>query len=69
MKSTLQSRLGHHVAHFLTNGHLDPAVYRDTLKSLHTSFVTDAVTRLSPNPLLGAAPPAICTSERSLTRH
>ena len=68
MKSTLASKHSDRVSPHLTNGVVDPSLYRQSLTSIHSDAVKQTIASLDVNPLLGTPPPPISASEASLTR-
>ena len=68
MKETLYTKYIDVVAPFLTNGVLDPRVYKSALSALHSAAVSMSIDDLGSNYLIGCIPPAICDSEKSLLR-
>ena len=64
---TLQSKFGHVVEPFTTDGVLSPIMLKRTLKSIHTSVVTRNKQKLY-NKVLSCAPPDIDPSEKTLCR-
>jgi hypothetical protein len=65
---TLQSKFGHVVELFTTDGVLSPIMLKRTLESIHTSVITHNKRKLY-NKVLGCAPPDIDPSEMTLRRH
>ena len=69
MKHTLKSRYFSSVEPLLVNGSVDTANHRATLNQIHTQAVNNSISKLAPNPLLGATPPPISPSESRLPRN
>ena len=67
-KATLQSRFLKSLSPYLTNGTLPLDSYKQTIKSIHTSSVKNAISQAEPNPVLGVRPPVIDPSETTLPR-
>ena len=68
MKQTLQSKHGDAVSRFVNDGAINEADYKKILGEIHTESVKKTISKLAPNPLLGAPPPPISPSEATLTR-
>ena len=66
MKNTLQSKHLPLLEPHLVNGGIEN--YNHTLKAIHTQSVSNTITSLDPNPILGVTPPPISPSERRLSR-
>ena len=67
-KHTLQSKFLPTVSPYLSNGILPPDIYKDTLKSLHTSAVSSYLSSRAPNRVLAAPDPLVSEEERELPR-
>ena len=68
MKKTLHSSFLPLVSHFLVDGVMPPASYRDAITELHSAAVTDSVDHQTANRVLLTPPPPIDESELSLPR-
>ena len=68
IKHTLQSRFLPAVAPHLTNGTLTPDTYKDTIKTLHTSAVTSAISSRRFNRVLASPDPTVSEEEKTLPR-
>ena len=68
MKSTLQSKFITSILPHLIDGVLDPSNYRAVIRQIHTQAVSNTISSLNENPLLGTLPPPISPSETRLTR-
>ena len=69
MKETLSSRYGHVVEPFLNEqGVMAEVSYKRARDSIHTSAVRDAVSKQSPNLLIGRIAPPVSDSEKRLPR-
>ena len=68
MKSTLQSKFISSILPHLIDGAIDPSNYRTVLKQIHNQAVSNTISSLNANLLLGTIPPPISPSEKRLTR-
>ena len=68
MKATLQSKHRPLLEPHLVDGEVNQGNYNSILKSIHTAAVSETISNLAPNPLLGTAPPPISPSEKRLSR-
>ena len=68
MKQTLYSRFHHRVEPYTVNGTVPPDTYRNTIRSIHTDAVSQALASYKDNKVLSSRPPMVSPEERSLPR-
>ena len=68
-KKTLQSRFKDVVAPHLVNNNLPHGTYPLVKQSIHTKFVSEAISAQGNHPLLNQPAPSVNNSEQSLPRH
>ena len=68
MKNTLYSKYLPSIESLLVNGAVDPANRTRLLNEIHTQAVKNTISKLDVNPLLGATPPPVSSSESRLSR-